>query len=245
MIEIIKMTAPPELIELQKEAVQENLSANKAFAKLSGKKTHDLRVQLINQLMQEQGHLCAYCMRRIPDTRDVEQGVSDPLEVKIEHWNARSSSTCGAYGALEYTNMLAVCSGNQNGPSHKKSKLTCDAKRGNRTLTVNPLDSSTLVTISYKEDGTIQSSDKVIDEDLNVGLNLNCMKDAALLPLDRKKALDAIQEEVMDEVAKASQDDRPKVLKAICNHLYLKLSAYIDPKPPYIGIMLWWLKEHC
>lgn len=233
MIEIKKFPPPPELVELQQEAVSKELTANEAYGKLSG----NLKKQVINQLVQEQGYICAYCMRRIPDERDEKRNFSEPLEVKIEHWNARSDLTCGAYGALDYYNMLAVCSGNQNGPARGKSKLTCDAKRGNRTLTVNPLDASTLTTISYTEDGIIQSSDNIIDDDLNVGLNLNCTKDAVLLPTERKRVLDEIQAEVMSELEEGG------TLEEICTRLYRELSAIADQKPPYIGISLWWLKD--
>ena len=196
-----------------------------------------LRERVVNQLMRDQGHLCAYCMRRIPDTRDVERGFSQPLEVKIEHWDARSGATCGAFGALDYNNMLAVCSGNQNGPTHGKSKLTCDAKRGDRTLTVNPTDASTLSTIFYTEDGIIKATDPVIYDDLDILLNLNCTKDAVLLPTERKMVLEAIQEEINSEIESSSDP-----LES-CLRLYQELLDIEDEKPPYIGISLLWLRD--
>ena len=233
MIEIKKTPAPPELVILQQKAVSQGLTANEAYKTLQ----NPLKKDVINQLMLDQGHLCAYCMRRIPDTRDAERGFSEPLEVKIEHCDARSSETCGAFGALDYNNMLAVCSGNQNGPGHKKSKLTCDAKRGDKPLTVDPTDASTLTTIFYTEDGIIQASDKTINDDLNIVLNLNCMKDAVLLPTERKKVLDAIQEEIFSEIDTGSDP-----LES-CSRLYQELLDIKDEKPQYIGISLWWLKD--
>ena len=237
MIEIKKTAAPPDLVELQQDAVRKGLTANEAYEKLQGKKMGFLREQVVNQLMRDQGHLCAYCMRRIPDTRDADRGFSQPLEVKIEHWDARSGATCGAFGALDYNNMLAVCSGNQNGPTRGKSKLTCDAKRGNRTLTVNPMDAGTLTTIFYTEDGIITATDKTIDDDLNIGLNLNCTKDAVLLPTERMMALNAL-EEVLDDEINSGADP----LETYSRH-YHELLEIEDEKPLYLGILLWHLKD--
>lgn len=233
MIEIKKSAPLPELVELQNKVVCQKLTANDAYKELSG----TLKKRVVEQLMQDQGHLCAYCMRRIPDKRDFDHGVKEPLEFKIEHWVPRSDPSCGSFGALDYNNLLVVCSGNQNGKLRGKSKLTCDAKRGNRKLTVNPLDASTLLTIYYTEDGIIKASDSIINEDLDIGLNLNCMKDAVMLPVERKKVLDAIEAEINDEVQAGDS------LLEACKRLYRSLLGLSGEKPPYVGIALWWLKS--
>lgn len=146
MIEIKKSSAPPDLVKLQQDAVAQGLTANQAYDTLR----NPLKGDIIELLLKEQGNICAYCMRRIPDER---KGLP---HVKIEHWNARNGEhdeTCGSYGALDYCNFLAVCSGNQNDRSKsKEEKLTCDASRGNKKLTVNPLEPETLSTIYYTED---------------------------------------------------------------------------------------------
>lgn len=96
--------------------------------------------------------------------------------------------------------MLAVCSGNEKAPSaigkRKKRYFTCDKKRDNAPLKINPSDASTLQTIYYLSDGTIKSTDKVIEDDINVRLNLNCNTEAVTLPQNRKAVLDAVQEEL-------------------------------------------------
>lgn len=232
MIEIKKSTPLPDLVKLQQSAIEQNLSPKKAYKTLYG----NLKEQVVEQLMKEQGYICAYCMRRIPDKRDAERGFIEPLEVKIEHWIARSDSENDVSKVLDYNNMLAVCSGNQNGPTRKKSKLTCDAKRENKKLTVNPLDGDTLSTIFYTENGIIKASDETINKDLNEYLNLNCLKDAVQLPAERKKVLEAIQEEVMTDV------ENEITLLENCQRLYNELLSITDKKPPYIGISLWWLK---
>ena len=36
----------------------------------------ELKKIILDSLLKEQGHLCAYCMRRIPETRKLPPGVS-------------------------------------------------------------------------------------------------------------------------------------------------------------------------
>mgnify|MGYP000655252347 CR=1 FL=1 len=106
MILIKKFPAPSDLETLKKEAEEQGLSDKDGYAKLR----NPLKTQVRNLLMQEQGHLCAYCMRRIPDIRILEEDV-DLSDVYIEHWQARSAvgDTTENKG-LDYRNMLAVCS---------------------------------------------------------------------------------------------------------------------------------------
>lgn len=231
MIEIKKMSTPPDLAQLQRDAVSQGLTADQAYDTLR----NPLKQDVINLLLKEQGYICAYCMRKIPDER---KGIP---HVKIEHWHARNGEhgeTCGPYGALEYSNFLAVCSGNQNDCSKsKEEKLTCDASRGNKKLIVNPLKPETLSTIYYTEDGLITASDSDINKDLTITLNLNCMRDSVQLPMERKKALDAIEAEVNAEI-----ESGISMLES-CTHLYQRLLNINGKKPPYIGILLWWLKD--
>lgn len=65
MILIKKFPAPSDLETLKKEAEEQGLSDKEGYAKLR----NPLKTKVRNLLMQEQGHLCAYCMRRIPDIR--------------------------------------------------------------------------------------------------------------------------------------------------------------------------------
>ena len=92
MIEIKKGKEPPALIAYRKTqyATYDDMP----------KPVHDA---VLRSLMQEQGYLCAYCMRRIP-----QKGKTPPAT--IEHWDPQSK-TCIAK-ALDYRNMLAV--GNVN-----------------------------------------------------------------------------------------------------------------------------------
>ncbi|HAU85614.1 MAG TPA: hypothetical protein DCW90_08955 [Lachnospiraceae bacterium] len=62
MIPIKKGVAPSGLIALKKKADAKHLSPEKAYKKLK----NSLKKKVITQLVEEQGHLCAYCMCSIP-----------------------------------------------------------------------------------------------------------------------------------------------------------------------------------
>lgn len=47
----------------------------------------EVKEELLKKLLQEQGHICAYCMRRIPERRKLPTGISP---VTIEHWFPRN-----------------------------------------------------------------------------------------------------------------------------------------------------------
>lgn len=228
MIKINKSQAMPELIALQKEAIENGLDADSAFESLR----NPLKAQVTQQLMCDQGSLCAYCMRRIPDERGLPHA-------KIEHWIPRNGegTICGAIGALDYNNLLAVCSGNQPDKS-RHHELTCDASRGNKMLKVNPLDESTLNTIYYNAvDGTIHAEDSAIENDLVSTLNLNCNVDAVQLPNARKAVLDTVDLRIAPLIEKTDE------LLLICKKLLTVYEADSENKQPYAGIIIWRLKS--
>ena len=120
----------------------------------------DVKRDLLNKLLEEQGHICAYCMRRIPETRKLPIGVPPAT---IEHWFPRNPDDKQDIGqGLDYRNMFAVCSGNRG--YGNKDGMTCDARRGNEPIKVNPCDVETLRGITYTSSGMIKSSDPKIDE---------------------------------------------------------------------------------
>ena len=133
-------------------------------------------------LLLEQGHICAYCMRRISKER-----------MTIEHYVPQSVDESLA---LDYRNMAGVCMGNRG---KRKKYMTCDAHRENDGLTINPFDRSKVQLIKYKFDGTIYSEDEEINKDLNVTLNLNCDAESVFLKRNRKAALEALQDKLSRE----------------------------------------------
>ena len=107
MIKIHKQTPPKELVDLQTEAANRHLTPDDAYRLL----VNPLKNSVMQQLMVEQGHLCAYCMRRLPDDRTMPETIA---KVSIEHWYPRNPPNGNDVGqGLDYQNMLAVCSGNR------------------------------------------------------------------------------------------------------------------------------------
>ena len=232
MIKIHKQPPPKELVDLKAEAANRHLSPDDAYRLL----VNPLKNSVMQQLMVEQGHLCAYCMRQLPDDRTMPETVA---KVSIEHWYPRNPPNGNDVGqGLDYQNMLAVCSGNR-GDRHehrRRSALTCDARRKDGgILTVNPLDENTLTTIYYTSDGEIGATDKTIHDDLTIQLNLNCRKETVKLPEERKSVLDNLQNTVYE----IPETERLE----FCRFLLQRYEEEMDPKTPYVGIILWWLKD--
>lgn len=220
MIEIKKFREPRKLESYRQ----------KPDASYAGMKS-DLKKEILDSLLQEQGHICAYCMRRIPESRQLPQGV---LPATIEHWypqNPESKEDIGQ--GLDYRNMYAVCAGNRG--CGNKDDLTCDAKRGNRKLTVNPCKASTLTGIGYSANGRIFSLDPEVDRDLNEKLNLNCEK--LSLPQNRQAALNVLLSEIRKKHPTGD-------IKPFCRKRLAELKEHKEKKIPYVGILISWLEKH-
>jgi uncharacterized protein (TIGR02646 family) len=144
------------------------------FIRLEKNKAHydnfkqsDGKNHVQESLLQEQGFLCAYCMRRIS------------MPVKIEHWVTREKCNTDKKPllTLNYDNLLAVCNGATtiNGTTFEH----CDQSRSksNRELTINPIDERHINQIRFLKNGAIESHDKNISEDINhdKALNLNTL----------------------------------------------------------------------
>ena len=232
MIEIKKSSPPNVLLEKQKLAQDKNLNSVESYKLLN----HADKQVILQALMKEQGHLCAYCMRRIPDERELPPDID---QVTIEHWLPRNPSDgIDKNQGLDYNNLFAVCSGNRGKRHTRKPRdLTCDAKRspGHSQLILNPCDPNTLAKIKYKDNGEMTSDDPSVLDDIEVKLNLNCISDAVQLPQSRKSVLDAFISQL--------PDDQDQIL-TLCQATLELFEAESDPKTPYIGILLWWLKDY-
>ena len=224
MIEIKKGKEPKELIQYRKQndATYDNMHG----ARVSDQQTEDVYHIVLNSLVREQGGLCAYCMCRIPERKGTPSCT-------IEHIVPQSECKNNPEKAIDYRNMLAVCSGNRNATSD--ADKTCDARRKNQKLNLNPLDKSTLKWIKYKSDGRIFSDDAVTDKELDDVLNLNCI--SRQLPDCRKKALEEMLLVIKKKYPSGS-------IKEYCLRL-LDHYRNDDPKKPYVGILIYWLERHC
>lgn len=220
MVEIKKGREPDKLLHYR----QQNGASYEQMDK-------DVKDELLEKLLSEQGHICAYCMRRIPEKRSLPVGVAP---VTVEHWLPRNPENGKDVGqGLDYRNMFAVCSGNRG--CGNREWLTCDARRGNEPIKVNPCDVSTLRGITYTASGKIRSADPEIDRDLNEVLNLN--SENISLPENRKQVLDTLIEDVRKKCGKGD-------ISLYCKRKLEHIRAMEDPKLPYVGIIIWWLEKH-
>lgn len=109
-------------------------------------------------LIEEQGYICCYCMRRI----HLGKGG-----MRIEHWRSQSRYETEQ---LDYGNLLASCDGQiETGKSH------CDRSKGDLDITFNPSNPSIDIeaSLKYLNDGTMESTDKRLMNDIDAVLNLN------------------------------------------------------------------------
>ncbi|MFK8163257.1 MAG: retron system putative HNH endonuclease [Lewinella sp.] len=120
----------------------------------------ETRRVVVNQLLEEQNYLCAYCCASI-----------NSKTMKIEHWKTRTNHPDQD---LVYTNLLAVCYGDR----FCSTELHCDRSREEKTeLTITPLRKDQIDKVFFeKGTGRINSSDPELAFDLITPkrLNLNC-----------------------------------------------------------------------
>ena len=172
----------------------------------------DVKDDIRNYLLIEQGYICAYCMERV-----------DLDSTTIAHFIPQSTYRSRN---LEYGNMLGVCSGNEGSPYNMQ---TCGCHRRNKALTINPHVRTYTDTISYSPNGLIVSTVSEINVDMHKTLNLN----VSFLAQNRKTALDALKKELHNRRATGTW-------KPLAEKYIAKLSDD-GKKRPYYGILLWYL----
>ena len=182
-----------------------------------------------SQMWEEQGHLCAYCMKKIEDPRDVRVEHCKPRHPQDEIKHDKKAT-------LEFKWMLGVCYGNSIEKGVKPEDTTCDAHKGNAELTINPFDKLSVRKIKYKADGSIYSDDADINEDVTEIMNLNC--EAVSLPETRKNVLNVLKNEIAEKCKGKSHDAYIRELERIYDWL-----VYQRNLTPYCGIIISWLEE--
>ncbi|MCG8384712.1 MAG: hypothetical protein MJA30_04160 [Cytophagales bacterium] len=135
-------------------------------------------------LLAEQGQICCYCMKRIP-----ERGKTPGS--KIEHFLCQRHHRGEE---LNYSNMLLACLGNEGSPKHLQ---TCDTRKGDASLSYNPSNRGRNIErlIKYTSDGEIYSDDARLDQELNDVLNLN----SQTLKLNRKNFFRHVRDKIILE----------------------------------------------
>lgn len=118
--------------------------------------------ELRKSLLEEQGYICAYCMRRIP-VKDKDSNE----ESRIDHLLSRKRHPDPEH-KLGYTNMVICCPGAINSDFH------CDKQKGENDLSFDLFNDHFFTTLSYKsKTGQIESSDVAYNGQMNNLLNLN------------------------------------------------------------------------
>ena len=176
-------------------------------------------------LLQEQGGLCAYCMRRIKYTR------GESTITRIEHVKPRALSLAEgkSWETLSYGNMVLCCDGDIDG----NGTFHCDRSKEDRIISFKPFDQTVMDTISYSSNkGTIKSSNRDYDRDFNKILNLNHPK----LEISRLAVIKGLVTEL----------GRKKIWKK--RDLIDKLNYYSTPKAngkfhEYCGVIIWYLNK--
>lgn len=227
MIGIQKRAEPVGLARLRRSAKAAGYSPQKAYSKLK----KNLKNQVRQNLVAEQGGLCAYCMCRIPR---LDAGSQVPII--IEHRVPRNPVDGRDVGqGLDYDNLLAVCHGNRASRGTKKPMdLTCDAHRKNIEFRkVNPCDPGTLTSIFYELDGKIGANDVDVNADLVDTLNLNTL--SSPLIGERKAALDSL----LLELGNVMEAD----FLRYCVTVLHEFQEETNPKTPYVGILIWYLRS--
>ncbi|WP_300622271.1 hypothetical protein [uncultured Fusobacterium sp.] len=203
MILIKKKRIPSSLVEYKR-------TINASFDNLP----REVKDRLRTSLLKEQGYICAYCMKKLED---------DSSKVKIEHYVARNKEN-----ELEYKNLLAVCKGNE-GESFEKQ--TCDTRKGNKEIKINPQVNSDILTIRYTSNGEIKSNNSDYQRDFDETLNLN---DIFGLVESRKEALNSLKRKLSKSKTHLTEDT--------IRRIYLRYSE-AEIKEAYVGILLWYLQK--
>lgn len=150
MRRIQKTIAPQEFIDFRK-----NMPGT-GFGNLSGEPKNALR----KRLLEDQGYICCYCGQRIDDDN-----------TKIEHIKPQKYFP---ELSLDFNNMLASCDGGEkdrNGGAKKNIHgIHCDAKKGNRSIPVSPLEDIDGL-FCYFADGTVNGTGEGDDLVNILGLN--------------------------------------------------------------------------
>ena len=183
-------------------------------------------------LLQEQGHLCAYCMRPIQWVRNGPGVTGEEIrrrDMKIEHWYPER--LLDDAGTLDYQNMLGVCKGRHEG----EAEDTCDTKKSGALITVDPRKQEHIDRIRYDivdEEILIHSDDPDIDEDLKKRLNLN----ANQLPGARFAVYDEFIRKL--QYLKEQGMFSAETLKKIRD--YYEKPGTDGRLPAYSGLILWY-----
>ena len=216
MREIKKLSEPPELIAYR-QLPNAQYDGDPSFTPVKDK--------ISQQLLTEQGYLCAYCMQRI-----------SPSAMKVEHWHCQDKYP---EEQLNYKNLLGACLGNEGAPPKDQ---TCDTHKANRDLLYNPANTGHKVNqrIRYLANGVIDADEPILKQQLGTTiakergvLNLNQSR----LVQNRKAVIDAISETLARRVGSRKKGEIQRLL----NHWLTPDSGGM--LKPYYGVAVYRLEK--
>jgi uncharacterized protein (TIGR02646 family) len=184
--------------------------------------------ELRKNLLLEQGYICCYCMKRIPE-------FYSPY-MKVEHFKCQDTFQ---FLQLTYANLLGACNGNEGQP---KIKQTCDTKKGNLELSINPVSKIPICDslFKYNAEGEISSitDDTEINRQLNQILNLNMqtLKDG------RSEIYLDVQKRVRIESKKA-KNDKASFVKFLQQEILKWLERTDNKHRPYCSVAVYYLAK--
>lgn len=177
-------------------------------------------------LLQEQGYICAYCMRRIPNP----DGNSNE-ETRIDHIKSQKDYPDLK---LKYNNLVICCPGAINNDFH------CDKKKEERAISFDLFSDQIVDTLSYRSDGRIESSNKVWDKEINDVLNLN----NPMLMLNRKNVIAAIIDRMGKNKKGWTAKELQEQLKSWENMSRIEEDEEIRYKyKAFCGVVVYYLKK--
>lgn len=171
-------------------------------------------------LLAEQRRVCCYCTDRITHKT-----------MKIEHRVAQSADESRA---LDWPNVFGACCGEIDNPAGDGAKiLHCDSAKGSRPIAVDPTRASHIATLSYRNDGTLVSSQPAHQADIDdvLRLNVTAMCDR------RRRELTKLQR-VLRERHGAKALPRAGLQKLLDLH-----HAPRGDHAPFVGFLCWWLQR--
>lgn len=216
MIPIVKGCEPAALAEA-KRIIRNTPDATFCYESLRG----ESKRKLLEALLAEQGHLCAYCMCRIG---------TDGHPATIEHLIPQHPTDSAANGelGLAYHNLVAVCDG--------RGGATCDKRRGNASMTVDPTKRYTLDSIYYHRDGRIDATDESIQHDIQTTLGLNNSR--TNLCANRFESMRAIEKVVTSTFRRRGIENNRSAKKSVCLKILKQFESQTNMKDEYLGAKL-------
>ncbi|MBQ5564450.1 MAG: hypothetical protein IIT39_13845 [Clostridia bacterium] len=177
--------------------------------------------ELKQVLLEEQGYKCAYCMSNISMSNST-----------IEHYIPRNGTNGDMSLSLDYRNLFAVCDTTRGCPEEEQ---TCDVKKGDKLLHIDPRLQEHIDTIYYDRSGYIRSSFSAgaenFDDDLNQILNLNSRQ----LLNNRVSAWKTLMQRMNKK--------KDKTWTADFIHKYIDKLSGSDDRTAYSGFLVYLLKQ--